>query len=136
MANGRLEFAERLVELWNSGELETWLDEVGPDFEFAPDPSFPDAGTYSGEEFRQWMRNWVATWRENRFEMLAAEEVAGAMLIHGRWHLATRQTTGEVPVGDFILVLLYDDPGAERPTGMRAFFDERKAREFAEDGTG
>ena len=45
MASDRVEWAEHLVELWNAGEYEKWLDEAGTDFEFTPDPSFPDAGT-------------------------------------------------------------------------------------------
>jgi ketosteroid isomerase-like protein len=56
--------------LWNSGDYERWLDEMGADFEFTPDPSFPDAGTYRGEDLRRWMRDWISTWRENRFELL------------------------------------------------------------------
>lgn len=67
MASGRIERAQELVELWNSGNFEKWLDEVGSDFEFTPDPSFPDADTYRGGEFRRWMHDWVATWRENRY---------------------------------------------------------------------
>jgi hypothetical protein len=58
-----------MVELWNSGDLEAWLDEIGPDFEFTPDPSFPDAGVYKGEDLREWMRAWSRTWEDNRFEM-------------------------------------------------------------------
>jgi len=44
VATGRVEWAERMVELWNSGDLEAWLDEIGPGFEFTPDPTFPDTG--------------------------------------------------------------------------------------------
>jgi hypothetical protein len=44
---------------WNSGDYERWLDEMGADFEFTPDPSFPDAGTYRGEDLRRWMRDWI-----------------------------------------------------------------------------
>ena len=63
MAQRHIEWAERMVELWNSGDLEAWLDEIGSDFEFTPDPSFPDVGTYKGEELRDWMREWARTWQ-------------------------------------------------------------------------
>jgi hypothetical protein len=65
----------RMTEIWNAGEFERFLDELGPDLEFSPDPSFPDAGTYRGDEFRRWMRDWVATWQENRFEMVEISEL-------------------------------------------------------------
>ncbi len=135
MASDRVEWAEHLVELWNAGEYEKWLDEAGTDFEFTPDPSFPDAGTYRGEDFRRWMRDWVATWQENRFELLGVEQVADALLMRGRWHLATRLSVGEVPLQDFTLVLFYDDEEAERPERMAAFFDPEEARDAAR-GTG
>ncbi len=135
MASDRIEWAEQLVELWNAGEYEKWLDEAGTDFEFTPDPSFPDADTYRGEDFRRWMRDWVATWQENRFELLGVEQVADALLMRGRWHLATRQSVGEVPLQDFTLVLFYDDEQAERPQRMAAFFDPEQARDAAR-GTG
>jgi hypothetical protein len=38
MAGERIEGAERMVALWNEGDIETWLDEIGPEFEFSPDP--------------------------------------------------------------------------------------------------
>jgi hypothetical protein len=89
MGDGRIEWAEHLVEVWNAAEFETWLDEVGPEFAFTPDPSFPDAGTYRGEEFRSWMRGWISTWKENRFELLGVEEIAGARCsgAAGTWRL-------------------------------------------------
>ena len=130
MASGRIERAQELVELWNSGNFEKWLDEVGSDFEFTPDPSFPDADTYRGDEFRRWMRDWVATWRENRFELLGIEEIAGSVLITGRWHLITHQTGAEVPLQDFTLVLFFE-VGHERARGMAAYFDPDQARDAA-----
>jgi hypothetical protein len=56
--------------------------------------------------------------------------------MRGRWHLATRQTGGEVPLEDFTLVLFYDEEDDERPARMAAFFDPEQAREAAQRGTG
>jgi hypothetical protein len=135
VASGRVEFAENLVELWNSRDLDEWLEELGSDFEFTPDPSFPDVGTYRGEELRRWMHDWVAAWRGNRYEMLGVEELPNAILMRGRWHLATRQTGVEVPIQDFTLVLLYEGD-AVRPSSMNAYFDSDQAREAAQAATG
>ena len=136
MATDRIELAEGLVVLCNSGDYERWLDEMGADFEFTPDPSFPDAGTYRGEDLRRWMRDWISTWLENRFELLGVELLGDALMMRGRWHLATRQSGGEVPLQDFTLVLFYDDDDAQRPGRMSAYFDHRQAREAARAGTG
>jgi hypothetical protein len=45
-ASQRIEWLLCQVELWNSGDVDGVVDAFGPEFEFTPDPSFPDAGTY------------------------------------------------------------------------------------------
>ena len=110
MAQRHLEWAERMVELWNSGDLEAWLDEVGSDFEFTPDPSFPDVGSYKGEELRDWMRSGLAPGGTVR---------DAASPPRGRWHL--------------------DDPGFEIPLGhfsSAPSFDHEQALRLAEEETG
>jgi SnoaL-like protein len=124
----------RLIDTWNAGDHEEFLDELGPELEFSPDPSFPDAGTYRGDEFRRWMRDWIATWQENRFEMLGMTEFDQAILVDGRWHLGTRETGREVPLADFTIVLLYADEAAERPRRMCVFFDRAQALAVGEKG--
>jgi hypothetical protein len=126
----------RMIEMWNSGEYERFMDELGPDLVFSPDPSFPDAGTYRGEEFRHWMREWISTWEENRFEMIDVTEVEQALLVDGRWHLATRGGGDEVPLADFTIVVVFPDEAAERPDRMAVFFDRDRAVELARGGTG
>jgi hypothetical protein len=132
----RIEWAQHMVELWNSGEIEQWLDELGPDFEFTPDPTFPDTGLYKGEELRRWMRDWSETWKDNRFEMLGFEELGDTGLIRSRWHLAATESGGEVPMADFTIVVWWDAPGVARPRRMAAFFDHGQALQVAEGGTG
>jgi ketosteroid isomerase-like protein len=136
MASPRIEWAERIVVLWNSGDIERWLDEIGPDFEFTPDPSFPDWGVYSGEELREWMREWTRTWKDNRFEMLGFDEQGDVGLIRSRWHLAAPESGGEVPVADFTLVVWWDGPDAPKPHRMESFFDHEQAMRAARGGTG
>ena len=125
-----------MMEMWNAGEHERFLDELGPELEFSPDPSFPDAGTYRGEEFRRWMRDWISTWQENRFEMLDMTELERAVVIDGRWHLAARESGGEVPLADFTVVVLFPDRTAERPDRMAVFFDREQALNLARGDTG
>jgi ketosteroid isomerase-like protein len=136
VASSRREWAERWVELWNSGDVERWLDEIGPDFEFTPDPSFPDAGLYRGEEFREWIREWARTWKDSRFEMLRYEERGDVALIDSRWHLAAPESGEGVPVQDYTTVLWWDDPDREGPSRMAAFFDRGEAERVASDDTG
>jgi hypothetical protein len=120
-----------MTDTWNAGDYDGFLEELGPDVEFSPDPSFPDAGTYRGEDFRRWMHDWISTWQENRFETLEMTEVEQNLVVRGRWHLAAKGSGGEVPLADFSIVALFADDEAERPSRMAVFFDHEDALEMA-----
>ena len=124
-----------MIERWNSGDHEGFIDELGPDLEFTPDPSFPDAGTYRGEDFRCWMMDWVATWKENRFELAGMEKLDRAVLVDGRWHLVRPESGADIPLEDFTIVFAFPDEAAGRPDRMAVFFDRDRALEVAR-GTG
>jgi hypothetical protein len=70
--------------MWNAGEYESFLHELGPDLVFSPDPSFPDAGEYRGEEFRRWMRDWISTWEENRSTLIGWRS-SSTTIGHSTW---------------------------------------------------
>jgi hypothetical protein len=125
---------DELVERWNAGEVDSFFDAVGPQFEFSPDPSFPDSGPYRGEELRQWLREWQGTWEGNRLEVLGVTDHGTAVTIDSRWHLVATGRGEEVPVQDFTLVIWFD--GEDRPLGMAAFFDRDRALEEAGRRTG
>lgn len=122
------------METWNSGDLEAFLSELPLDFEFAPDPSFPDAGTYRGDEVRRWMEGWVETWRDNRLEALKVVEQDPTVRLESRWHLAAPQGGGEIPVSDFDVVFWFDPD--DRAVRMAAFFDRDQALEAVRGPTG
>lgn len=133
MASERVETLRRLLGLLNTGDLDAFFDELDPDLEFTPDPSFPDAGTYSGEDLRRWMGEWALTWEESSLEMLETTELERALLVKSRWHLTAAATGRAIPVEDFYLVVWFDDG---RPTRSAAFFDAERAREVAEGPPG
>jgi ketosteroid isomerase-like protein len=134
MGERRIQLVDEMVETWNSGDLDAFLDVLGPDFEFRPDPSFPDSGTYTGEELRGWLHEWQGTWEGNRFEALELTEHGRAVVIDSRWHLAAKGTDDEIPVNDFTLVIWFD--AGDRPLRMAAFFDRERAIQEAGLGTG
>jgi len=130
----RVEWVLRQVEAWNSGDIEGFLESIPRDFEFTPDPSFPDAGTYRGEEVGKWIREWTRIWQDNRLEVLGTADYGRAVLMETRWHLAAPQSDEAIPVSDFSLVFSFD--GEDQPTGMAAFFDHDRAVNAASSVTG
>jgi len=102
------------------------VDALGPDFEFTPDPSFPDVATYRGEELRRWLREWADTWQGNRLEVLETSEQGPAVMMVCRWHLGAPQTGDEIPIRDFTIVIWFDSDD-DQPRRMAAFFDHDRA---------
>jgi hypothetical protein len=121
----RTQVVNELVDLWNSGDVDGFMEAVGPEFKFTPDPSFPDSGPYRGEELRQWLQEWKGTWEGNRYEMLGITDHGPAVTLDSRWHLIATGQGQEVPVQDFTLVVWFDDD--DRPVGMAGFFDRERA---------
>jgi ketosteroid isomerase-like protein len=130
----RIDLIRELVETWNKGDVDAVLDTLGPDFEFTPDPSFPDPGAYTGEQLRSWLHEWQSTWEGNRLEVLGITDHGTALTLESRWHLVPKGTADVVPVSDFTMVLWFDDQ--DRPLRMAAFFDQGRALEVAQTGTG
>jgi len=102
----------QLVELWNAGDVDIWLEQVDPDLSFRPDPSFPDSGWMRGEAFHRWMHEWAQTWQGNRLELLERPSRHGnATVARARWHLTTLQSGSEVPVQDFTFIFWENEHG-------------------------
>jgi ketosteroid isomerase-like protein len=134
VASGRLGWVEKQTEIWNAGDIDGFVDALGDDFEFTPDPGFPDSGTYRGTELRRWFDEWTRVWEDVRYELLQVEERGSVMIIHSRWHLVLKQA-GAPADWDFTLVVEFE--GAEdRPRRMWAFVDRNRALEKAEELTG
>jgi hypothetical protein len=135
VGSGPVEWLEREVEAWNTGDLDRFLDALGPDVEFTPDPSFPDSATYRGEDVYRWLRDWARMWDQARLEVLGTEERNGILIVGSRWHLVARQTSDEIPIRDFTLVFDFE-PSGDRPRGIWAFFDRDRAVEKAAELSG
>ena len=133
MASERVEWVRRQVELYNAGDLDAFLDALGPEFSFSPDPSFPDADTYSGEDFRRWMGEWNRMWEEHELEMLETTELEATVIATWRWHLSAAGTGQRIPVQDFHVVVWFDGNRARRAA---AYFDEERALAAAAEPPG
>jgi hypothetical protein len=116
-----------LADVWNRGDVDGFLDGFAPEFEFRPDPSFPDARPMTGDELRSWMHQWADTWSGSELEVLELEDHGEAATVRARWHLLAPDSELELPVGDFTFVIWFDE--AERPVRGAAFFDHRRALE-------
>jgi hypothetical protein len=125
MASERVERLAGLADVWNRGDVDGFLEGFGPNFEFTPDPSFPDGRRMSGEELRTWMHEWAQTWPESQLEVLELEDHGAAGTVRARWHLRPSESEVELPVGDFTFIVWFDE--ADLPSRSAAFFDHEQA---------
>lgn len=120
----------QLVELWNTGNVDAWLEQVDPELCFRPDPSFPDSGWMRGDAFHRWMREWAGTWQGNRLELLEDPAPHGnAIVARARWHLTALQSGSEVPVQDFTFIFWEGPDGRLRR--FAGLFDHDQALAMA-----
>jgi hypothetical protein len=132
MASERTERLAELAEVWNRGDVDGFLEGFGAGFVFTPDPSFPDGRPMAGEELRGWMHEWAQTWPESQLEVLDLEDHGEAATARARWHLRAPDSELELPVGDFTLVVWFDQE--DRPARSAAFFDHEQALAAIADG--
>ena len=114
--------------------LENWLDEVGPDFEFTPDPSFPDAGTYRGEASASGCATGSDLEGQPLRDARLRRPIGDARLMPVALASRGAGLRRGVPVQDFTLVVWWDGPEPE-PQRMAAFFDpEQRSRAAGSTG--
>jgi hypothetical protein len=125
-----------LAQAWNENGPEGFLDLLPPEFEFSPDPRFPDvgSGTYSGEALKRWMHDWAGAWETVQLEVLGVTEHGDAALGRCQWHVRGAASGVVAPPMEFTFVGWFDDEG--RPVKAMAFFDHERAVAEAEAGSG
>jgi ketosteroid isomerase-like protein len=120
-----------LVRVWNEGDLDVFLAQVDPDFEFTPDPKFPEQGPFSGEDLRKWMEDWWTTWGDAHLELDSVERVADVFVAKCRWVISGVKSGAHVPA-EFSFAMWFGVDGRLRR--VVAFFDHATAVEIAEAG--
>jgi ketosteroid isomerase-like protein len=64
------EYARGFVEAWNSRELQPYLDDVGPDFEWVVAREHPDAQTHrGGDAVAGYLGDWISLLPDMRVEI-------------------------------------------------------------------
>ena len=127
MTSDRAERLRGLADVWNRGDVDRFLEGFAPEFEFRPDPSFPDGRPMAGDELRAWLHQWAEIWTGSELEVLQLEDHGTATAARARWHLRAADSEVELPVADFTFVVWFDD--ADRPARGEAYFDHQRALE-------
>ena len=88
MSEENVEVVKAMFDHTASGDFSRWFAEVTDDFVFVASPEVPDAGTYRGEEARQWITAWVESFKDHTIEAMdftdADDKVFFTILQRGR----------------------------------------------------
>jgi SnoaL-like protein len=129
----RVERAKELVGIWNTGDLDHYLENFASDAVFNPDPSWPEQGPFTGEAIGRFLRNYMDAWEHAEIALEGVEGHGEVILMRCRWAIRGAGSGIDLPTG-FSLVFQIDDEGLIRRSD--AFFDEAEARRYAASAAG
>src|SRR5262245_44583040 len=75
MSEENVETVRAVFALAAKGDFSHWLDEVTDDYVFVTSRDLPDAGTYRGEEAKEWVTSWVESFEGHTIEAMDFAEV-------------------------------------------------------------
>jgi ketosteroid isomerase-like protein len=126
-----VELFREITDIYNSGDLEGFLQRFDSGIEFTPDPQWPEPGPFLGRDaFERFMRGWEAAWGRVTLHLEEVEQRGDDLVIaRARWEVSGASSGADVPVGLTMVCWFGRD---ERVTRLAAFFDHADALRFAE----
>jgi uncharacterized protein len=129
MSQENVEIVRRAYDVYNSGDVDAFVDLFTDDGEVETDPRFPEGGTFSGREsVRRFIAGLHQGWQGGSAATVKEMRRAGdSVLAKHEWH-ATGQRSGiDVSSDWFALWTLRD----RRIARLRFFYDRAEALEAA-----
>ena len=118
------EVIRRMVDAWNSGGIEAWLEYIDPECTMVTDPSWPDAGTMSSRaEIERFTRDFAAHWETIRLRQTEPEPAGERWIFTTAWDGRGLQSDVEVSVPFTAVARL--DGGRMKEVGL--YFDHDEA---------
>ena len=128
MSRENVELVREGYEVWNSGDLDAWLELLDPEVETVFYAG-PDASTYRGHEgVRQWYREGLEAWDGwGRIEPDEIVDLGDRVLVTARWRVRGKGSGLEVESRQALLITLRDG----LVTRIEFYEDEASARNAA-----
>jgi len=113
MSEENVENCRRAFEAWNRRDIDGWLAQAAPDFEWIPaNPAAVERNVYRGEEeIRQAFAEIWEIWEVFRLEESEIRDLGGSLVWLGRVHARGRTSHVELDHDFGVHILLRDDEG-------------------------
>jgi ketosteroid isomerase-like protein len=115
---------QRMIDAWNSGGVDSFLEYVAPDCTMVTDPSWPDGGTMSNrEEIERFTQDFAGYWETLRLRDPEPERVGKRWVFRTAWEGRALQSDVEVSVPFTVVASIEGDLMTE----MELYFDHDEA---------
>jgi ketosteroid isomerase-like protein len=122
-----LELADRIIERWNAGDVDGYLELHDEAVELITTPEWPEQGPWRGrEQLRTRIEEWRGAWESIAVEVIDRRAAGDRVIIRGRW--ATRgRASGADPSLDFSAIVTAADGRVQRVQFFRRHQDALQA---------
>jgi ketosteroid isomerase-like protein len=126
-----LALARRVVERWNAGDLDGYVELHHDDVVMVTTPEWPEQGPWKGrEQLRARAEEWRGAWERIAVSLEDTRAKGDTVVIRGSWRTRGR-ASGAAPSLDFSLVLTSRDGKIERAEFFREHEDALRAAGLA-----
>jgi ketosteroid isomerase-like protein len=124
-----VELAHRVIDTWNRGDYEAWIELFDEDCEFRPLRAQLERQAYRGHDgLRQFEQDLTEDWERVRFALNEVREVGDQVVLLARFHGRGRASGAEVDIPIGVVARVREGKVAE----ARMFSDPDEALKAAE----
>jgi uncharacterized protein len=102
MSEENVEIARRVMDAWNRGDYDAWIEAFDRDCEFRPPRSQLEGQTYRGHDgLRRYLHDLTEEWEQVRFALNDVRDVGDQVVVLFQWHARGRASGVELdlPIG-------------------------------------
>jgi ketosteroid isomerase-like protein len=108
-----LQLARGLIDAFNGGDVEAWVNGLDPDVVWVPIPEYTETGAIRGRgPVREFILDWVGAWDQYTIEITRTAQ-QGDWVVLGGQHEATHRSGTEMSMEMYVAAAYRDGKGVE-----------------------
>lgn len=127
MSDENVQFARRMIDAWNRGEVDEWAEGLDEDVVWVPLAENPQTEPIRGvEAVREFVLDWIEPWDQYTAEIFRIVDREDWVVLGAR-HDATHASGAEISMDMYVAARIRDGRGVE----FRWFTDQSEALRVA-----
>jgi ketosteroid isomerase-like protein len=113
VSDENVQAVRRLVDAFNSGDVDGWVQGLHPDVIWVPIPEYTETGAIRGPDpVREFVLDWVGAWDQYTLEVTRIFD-GGDWVVMGGHHEARHSSGAEMSMQMFVAAAYRDGKGVE-----------------------